>query len=171
MTTAHKAGTGSPPCQDQYQPADLGQERPEEQPRHVEFERYVTHAHMKIRAPTRGERRSTPTPPPPPAQAWPPAPSPTFNDLLGGPYYPAGSIALEAYPHWRQTFIGPIPTVIGAVKYGAKTDPAMKVVAVMSADAPAHGLMIAKSAYDEVASDPATKLAVSSDSSRVLPGC
>ena len=81
---------------------------------------------------------------------------------LGGPYYPAGSIALWAYPHWRQTFIGPIPTVIGAIKYGTRTGatfaPAMKIVAVMSADASAHGLMIAKTAYDEIAADPATKL-------------
>jgi ABC-type nitrate/sulfonate/bicarbonate transport system substrate-binding protein len=81
---------------------------------------------------------------------------------LGGPYYPAGSIALEAYPHWRQTFIGPIPTVMGAIKYGVRTgariDPAMKIVAVMSADTPAHALMIATSAYGDIASDPATKL-------------
>jgi ABC-type nitrate/sulfonate/bicarbonate transport system substrate-binding protein len=84
----------------------------------------------------------------------------SFN--LGGPYYPAGSIALEAYPHWRETFIGPIPTVMGAIKYGARSgariDPAMKIVAVMSADQPAHALMVAKTAFDEVASDPATKL-------------
>jgi ABC-type nitrate/sulfonate/bicarbonate transport system substrate-binding protein len=81
---------------------------------------------------------------------------------LGGPYYPAGSLAIEAYPHWRQTFIGPIPTVIGAIKYGARSggriDPAMKIVAVMSVDTPAHGLMVAKSVYDEIAADPATKL-------------
>lgn len=81
---------------------------------------------------------------------------------LGGPYYAAGSIALWAYPHWRQTFIGPIPTVIGAIEYGTRNGgtfvPAMKIVAVMSADASAHSLMIAKSAYDEIAADPATKL-------------
>jgi hypothetical protein len=76
-----------------------------------EFDRYVNHAHMKLRKPMRDERaakpaetpssppapaapapppKSTPavappsprpSPPPSPAQAWPPAPPPTFNDL------------------------------------------------------------------------------------------
>jgi len=72
-----------------------------------EFERYIAHAHMKLRGPMRQERagkqaeapapgpssapaprpsapvpRSTaPRPSPPPAQAWPPAQPPTFNDL------------------------------------------------------------------------------------------
>jgi hypothetical protein len=76
-----------------------------------EFERYIGHAHMKLRKPMREERAGKqaettapasvpssapvapvprpatpppsprPTPPPPPAQAWPPAQPPTFNDL------------------------------------------------------------------------------------------
>jgi hypothetical protein len=75
-----------------------------------EFERYVGHAHMKLRVPMRQERAgkqveapapapvpsSAPatvapaprptTPPPsprpaPPAQAWPPVPAPTLNDF------------------------------------------------------------------------------------------
>jgi hypothetical protein len=74
-----------------------------------EFERYIGHAHMKLRAPMREERAgkrteapapgpssapapqirgaaaspppARPTLPPPPAQACPPAQPPTFNDL------------------------------------------------------------------------------------------
>jgi hypothetical protein len=73
-----------------------------------EFERYINHAHMKLRKPMRDERAgkeaevpasgpssttvapaprptapppSRPTSPPPPAQAWPPVLPPTFNDL------------------------------------------------------------------------------------------
>lgn len=33
---------------------------------------------------------------------------------LGGPYFHASSQAIEAYPHWGHSVIGPIPTVIGA---------------------------------------------------------
>jgi hypothetical protein len=76
-----------------------------------EFERYIGHAHMKLRGPMREERAgkqreapapgpsstpatvapapraaapppsSRPPPSPPPAQAWPPVQPPTFNDL------------------------------------------------------------------------------------------
>jgi hypothetical protein len=70
-----------------------------------EFERYIGHAHMKLRGPMREERAGKqmeapapsstpatvapapraatprPTSPPPPAQAWPPVPPPTFNDM------------------------------------------------------------------------------------------
>jgi hypothetical protein len=76
-----------------------------------EFERYIGHAHMKLRKPMRDERvgnqaeppapgpssapatvapvprpaTTSPSPrpasPPPPAQVWPPAQPPTFNDL------------------------------------------------------------------------------------------
>jgi hypothetical protein len=76
-----------------------------------EFERYIGHAHMKLRKPMRDELVGNqaegpapapssapatvalaprpaapppsvrPTPPPSPAQAWPPAQPPTFNDL------------------------------------------------------------------------------------------
>jgi hypothetical protein len=58
-----------------------------------EFERYIGHAHMKLRKPMRDERAGKQVeapapppsprlaPPPPPAEAWPPVPAPTFNDL------------------------------------------------------------------------------------------
>jgi len=72
-----------------------------------EFERYIGHAHVKLRVPMRQERGgkqteapapppppssapaprpaaqppSRPAPPPPPAQAWPPVPAPTLNDF------------------------------------------------------------------------------------------
>jgi hypothetical protein len=77
----------------------------------AEFERYIGHAHMKLRKPMREERAGKeaeapapgpssapatvapaprpatpppsprPTSSPPPAQAWPPVPPPTFNDM------------------------------------------------------------------------------------------
>ncbi|MDA9535870.1 hypothetical protein ACM41_06210 [Bradyrhizobium sp. CCBAU 21362] len=81
---------------------------------------------------------------------------------LGGPYFHAGSLAVEAYPHWRMVPMGPVPTVLGALKYGTRTGgvfaPALKIVAIVSQDAPAYGLMIAKTAYDEIAADPAGRL-------------
>lgn len=81
---------------------------------------------------------------------------------LGGPYFHAGSLAVESYPHWQMVPMGPVPTVLGALKYGKRTGelfaPALKIVAIVSQDAPAYGLMIAKTAYDEIAADPAGKL-------------
>jgi ABC-type nitrate/sulfonate/bicarbonate transport system substrate-binding protein len=81
---------------------------------------------------------------------------------LGGPYFHAGSLAVEAYPHWRMAPIGPVPAVLGALKYGTRTGgqfaPALRIIAIVSQDAPAYGLMIAKTAYDEIAADPAGKL-------------
>lgn len=81
---------------------------------------------------------------------------------LGGPYFHAGSLAVESYPHWQMVPMGPVPTVLGALKYGKQTGelfaPALKIVAIVSQDAPAYGLMIAKAAYDDIAADPAGKL-------------
>jgi ABC-type nitrate/sulfonate/bicarbonate transport system substrate-binding protein len=81
---------------------------------------------------------------------------------LGGPYFHAGRLAVESYPHWRMVPMGPVPTVLGALKYGTRTSgvfaPALKIVAIVSQDAPAYGLMIAKTAYDDIAADPAGKL-------------
>jgi hypothetical protein len=81
---------------------------------------------------------------------------------LGGPYYHAGSIAVAAYPHWEAVVMGPIPAVLGSLKYGSNSggqnQPGFKVVAIVEQDRPAHALMIAKTEYDEIAADPSTKL-------------
>ena len=73
--------------------------------------------------------------------------------------YPAGSIAIAAYPNWDLMVLGPIPTVLGAMKYGVHTSsgiaPAIKVVAIMLEDATAHALVVAQDAYDSIAADPA----------------
>lgn len=81
---------------------------------------------------------------------------------LGGPYFHAGSLAVESYPHWRIVPMGPVPTVLGALKHGTRTGgvfaPALKIVAIVSQDTPAYGLMIARTAYDDIAADPAGQL-------------
>jgi ABC-type nitrate/sulfonate/bicarbonate transport system substrate-binding protein len=84
----------------------------------------------------------------------------SFN--LSTPLFHAGNQAIAAYPRWESVVIGPIPSIIGAVKYSAKnggtTTPALKVVAVVSQDRLAHSLMIAKGKFDEIKADPATRL-------------
>ena len=81
---------------------------------------------------------------------------------LGNPRFPAGIIALEAYPHWKVVVIGPIPTVIGAVKFSqhgsSATAPALKIVAIITDDSAVHPLMIANRDYNEISSDPSNKL-------------
>jgi len=82
---------------------------------------------------------------------------------LGGPYYHAGSLAVEAYPHWSAVVMGPIPVVLGSLKTATKaangqTELGFKVIAIVEEDLPAHALMISKTEYDAIAVDPPTTL-------------
>lgn len=87
--------------------------------------------------------------------------SEAVNSLnLGGPYFHAGSQAVEAYPHWERSFLGPIPTVIGATRYATlgTNQPALKIIAIISQDATAHSLLIAENEHNAIAADPKGKL-------------
>jgi hypothetical protein len=81
---------------------------------------------------------------------------------IGVSPYPAGSIAIEAYPNWELVVLGPIPTILGAMKYGVQTSsgiaPALKVVAIVSEDVSAHALVVSQDRYDRIAADPAKSL-------------
>lgn len=82
--------------------------------------------------------------------------------VVQGRLFHAGSVALEAYPHWDEVVIGPIPAIAGAIKYGKRSGaaftPAIKVVAIITQDRLAHGLMIAQKAYNAIAAAPSVQL-------------
>ena len=96
----------------------------------------------------------------------------SFN--VGGPYYHSSSVALDAYPHWQAVVMGPIPAVIGAVRFSIggqeHVNPAIKIVAIVSEDnfidrrsgALAHqytlSLMIADKDYNRISANPTSTL-------------